>query len=231
MKALYLALFTSAASILCLCSVSFSQVPFRAGIQAGANFANLRYSEPLNVQNAGPHSKTGIVAGAILEMRVYDILFLIAEPRYIQKGTSFGGFRVVHPSIPHQTGIANLVYRYDYFELPVLLKARFSVGPVSPFVFAGPSTGFLVSSRVSFEQEFSKGARVVQSSDFKQYTRTIDFGIDVGIGFEVSLYRSLTGFTTTRYSRGLLDISYDDPGFSSTKTRGFQVLAGILFDI
>lgn len=220
----------SIASILCLASVSFSQLSFRAGIQAGTNFSNLDYSEPFNAPNASPHSKMGILAGAVLELRAYDFLFLLIEPRYIQKGTSIGTFRVANPYIPHQTGTANLVYRHDYFEMPILLKARFSLSSISPFLFAGPNTGLLLRSRVSFEKDFSEGNHIVQSSDYEQYTRKIDFGIDVGFGFEVSLYRSLTGFMTTRYSQGLLDI-YDDPGFPSTNTRGIQVLAGFLFDI
>src|SRR5512143_1888562 len=109
----------------------------RMGIKAGANVANVNGNFADNVSNW--KSQVGFCGGLFLELNLGRILTLQPEVLYTMKGAEA---TVVEGTL---TGTGKL--RFDYLEIPLLLKLRIPTGPIHPFVFAGPAVGFDLSAK------------------------------------------------------------------------------------
>lgn len=94
------------------------------GIKGGANIANVNgnFSESL----ADWKSSVGFCAGIFLELNFGRILTIQPEVLYTMKGADAGTGKL----------------KFDYIEIPVLLKIRIPIGSIHPFIFAGPAFGF-----------------------------------------------------------------------------------------
>jgi outer membrane protein with beta-barrel domain len=95
----------------------------------------------------------------------------------------------------------------NYINVPVMVKFY----PI-PKLFAelGPQVGFLISAKEKFEEsgtEIVDGIPVSydnsESVDAKDYFKSIDFGVNVGVGYEFTEMI----FADLRYNIGLSDIS------------------------
>ena len=94
------------------------------GIKGGANIANVNgdFTETI----ADWKSSVGFCAGIFLELNFGRILTIQPEVLYTMKGADAGTGKL----------------KFDYIEIPVLLKIRIPMGSVHPFIFAGPAFGF-----------------------------------------------------------------------------------------
>ncbi len=113
----------------------------RFGIKGGANVANVNGDF---VDALGDWKSTvGFCGGIFLELNFGRVLTIQPEVLYTMKGTD--------------TAEAGKL-KFDYIEIPVLLKLRIPTGSVHPFVFAGPAFGFTLKAALegSKLQEFPK---------------------------------------------------------------------------
>jgi hypothetical protein len=191
---------------------AFAQRPISLGLRGGVNFASDAFTGITPTPDVS--SRTGFGFGGVAEMGLSDLIYLQAEPRYIQKGTkiSFAG----------QTFSWTL--KVDYFEIPVSLLAKFGAGAVKPYIFAGPTISFLLSAKTESDS----------IRDIKDQTESNEFSLDVGAGvaFTVAPKTSLTG--DVRYSLGLTKLNKpsSDPLDTSTwKSRDIKVFVGLLFTL
>lgn len=115
-------------------SVSYAAAPFRLGFKGGINLANASFDPDLT--GASKSSRTTFAIGAIAEIGASDIVSIVAEPMYIQKAVELEG------------GGAKVILKPSFFEIPVLLKAKFGTSDVKPYFFAGPSIGFTTSAKI-----------------------------------------------------------------------------------
>ena len=94
------------------------------GIKGGANIANVNgdFTETI----ADWKSSVGFCAGIFLELNFGRILTIQPEVLYTMKGADAGTGKL----------------KFDYIEIPILLKIRIPTGSVHPFIFAGPAFGF-----------------------------------------------------------------------------------------
>ncbi len=142
---------------------------------------------------------------------------------------TFGAFALINltPTIAIQpelnyltTGVwwedeeGDFIETYGYLHIPVLVRARLMQdGPFVPVLFAGPALGILLSAKW-------------EGDDVKEFFKSTDFGLDVGVGGEVAL-NAMKLLIDARYYLGLAN-PFRDPDFSM-KNRGFMVTAGLIF--
>src|SRR5512143_3152734 len=106
------------------------------GIKAGANVANVNGDFATNVSDW--KTRVGFCGGVFLELNFGRILTIQPEVLYTMKGAKA---TIEEGAL---TGTGKL--RFDYVEIPILLKVRIPTGPIHPFVFAGPAIGFILTT-------------------------------------------------------------------------------------
>jgi outer membrane protein with beta-barrel domain len=216
---------------------AYPQVTIRLGVDAGLNFANQSFSnDPIYPKRF----RTGVMIGGLAEIGISDLWYLQLEPRYIQKGMKETGI-IITGNDPTPLGTTDLVYKFDYLEIPVLLKARLGGGHFKPLVFAGPNIGFLISAkRGEAIYDFQQSRITQQDIDVAFGHNTVDLSIDLGAGGEYEISSTVSLLANVRYSMGLSDlnsihvINYlacqdcPHPPISAIKSYGIQVLVGTL---
>lgn len=102
-----------------------SAAGIKFGLKGGANIANVNgnWDEALGEWK----STVGFCGGIFLELNFGKILTIQPEVLYTMKGAGDAGDGKL---------------KFDYIEIPVLLKVRIPTGSVHPFIFAGPAFGF-----------------------------------------------------------------------------------------
>jgi len=161
--------------------------------------------------------------GGVLEFGFTPIAALRFEPMFLQKGAESD---VYIDDFYEFTGM----YKINYLEIPVLLKAEFYI----PYVFAGPSIGLLLNSKLVTEAEQGNA-----SIDTKDVTESMDVSAVVGAGLNFS-FGLVSLFLEGRYQLGLTDILKDGTIYvldepielaGTVKNRGTQVMIGVMFGI
>lgn len=196
-----------------------AQVKFAFGIRTGINFGTVSFDpEPTLAQGVTKSGLTTLVVGGVAEIEFAKMFAVEVEPRYIKKGMKF------------EAGAASQKISTSELEFPMHFKVKFMQGPVRPFAFAGPNLGIVMSATSKLE-----GTGNDSETDIKSTTSSTNFGIDFGGGaeFRVASQVAITG--DVRYSLGLSNLDNTTPQQgqvqSSTKTRGFQIQFGTLFQL
>jgi hypothetical protein len=159
------------------------------GVHGGLNFA----SGSTNIPGINIQSTTEFMVGAFLEGEVVPVLFIQPEANFTRRGDGL-----------------------DFLEIPVFLKAKFPVGPVQPYLMAGPEGGVRLSSNAN---------------------KSFDFGLEFGGGLEFELPAGAALLVEGRYYVGLSNaLDTGNPAVAtvygpnaSLNYRGIQVLGGIAF--
>jgi hypothetical protein len=94
------------------------------GIKGGASIANVNGDFTDTI--ADWKSTVGFCGGIFLELNFGRVLTIQPEVLYTMKGADVGTGKL----------------KFDYLEIPILLKLRIPTGSLHPFVFAGPAFGF-----------------------------------------------------------------------------------------
>jgi hypothetical protein len=178
----------------------------RLGIKGGANMANVNGNFADNIGDW--KSTVGFCAGIFVELNLGRILTIQPEVLYTMKGAD----TLVEEG--ELTGTGKL--RFNYIEIPVLLKLRLPTGPVHPFVFAGPSFGFMLKSK--FDSIFGDGEPIEGLGKF-------DYGAVLGGG--VQLGRSI--HLDVRYTMGLQKLEIPDLGTIDLKNGVLSATLGLAF--
>ncbi|MGD0037874.1 MAG: porin family protein [Bacteroidota bacterium] len=174
---------------------AFGQINI-TGITDGLNFATLGGSDALNVSTI-----TQYAAGVFFEIS-FPLLPISIQPEvlYSVKGSKKG------PSaVPEADDVLSVTkVTTSYIDIPILVKYYLSSQVIKPFIFAGPSIGFLVNAK---EEATSSGLGTSQETeiDVKNETTSTDVGAVVGVGAKIPLVivdltldaRYNYGFTST----------------------------------
>lgn len=113
--------------------------------------------------------------------------------------------------------------RFDYIQIPVLLKLNLLPGPVSPMIYGGGYYSFLLSAKgvASIDGE-------EESTDIKDQLTSNDYGFVFGGGIDFRLV-AVKISAEVRYNLGMANIAKDaEPGFS-VKNKSLMFLVGISF--
>lgn len=192
------------------------------GIISGVNFSTMNIKGPRDVSG---ESVLGI--GGVFEVELLENLSLVLQPMYLRKYVTAEEY---YDSPP-------ITIKMAFFEIPVMLKYSFG-RTVRPYVLAGPSIGFLLTSKMETEY-FGINFDV----DTKDITENPNFGIVFGGGVSATVRRA-TLFLEAKYSLDFVDLMNGGivvlragrlrlPGYiaeeEEAKSRGLQLMTGVTF--
>lgn len=186
------------------------------GIKGGFNLANFRVS-PQSPEFPRFKNLSGFTAGLFVRFE-FGPFGLQPELLYSRRGTKFN---LIIDTVP-----STVEYRFDYLEVILLLQWRgFSLGPIRPVIFAGPSYGNLLKATGVI---FDSAGTQVESLDIKDLFKKSELAAVFGGGMELKLPRlklSLEG----RYHFGLSNIAAATFEGDFIKNKGYSVLLGASF--
>ena len=156
---------------------------------AGVNSSTLQI-EPAD--DFDVEGRTTFGAGLFINAQATDFLSLQVTPMYLQKG---GNAKVDFDFLDYTE------YRADYLEIPILARLNFDAGNINPYLIAGPSLGFQLSSTYLD----GDGEEV----DIADETKNLDLSLVLGAGLEIEL-DNLSLFGQLTYSHGLSNLDNSD---------------------
>ncbi len=176
----------------------------------------------------------GLIGGAQLDVWFSDHIALSTGLLLNQKGWQ-------EYNIKYPTQVTNDL-SLNYIEIPLFLKVGFSTGSLQPYVFAGPSIGYMFWGYT--KQNWPEG----ENFKIDDVLNKFDFSIVGGAGLAYNLPSGTQIFIDGGYAFGLSNIlspnAYDGPyqnyfnvGYwplnpvGAIKTRDIRIAAGILFPI
>ena len=194
-------------------STASAATNIKFGIKAGASSSNVKWTD-----DAGDESSvTEPTFGAFVIFELSPTLAIQPEVNYLVTGEKW--------EITGGTNVEN----FTYLHIPILLRARLmKEGKFVPVVLAGPAVGFLLSAKDG-------------GDDVKEYFKSTDFGVDLGLGAEIALGK-MKALIDFRYYMGLTNVFNNDivtigaamlmeppPLDWSMKNSAFILTAGIIF--
>jgi hypothetical protein len=197
-----------------------AQVRVAVGPKLGINFATLTSDVTGFAQTGG---RTGMLFGAIVDIGFGNMFAVQVEPTYIMKG----GSDVTALGVSRTRAL-------NYFEFPILFKARWLQGKFVPFSFMGPSIGFNVSATEKSDAPQGFFGGQAQEVDISPSISGTDFGLVFGSGLEFMASSAIGILLDTRYALGLSNTfsSKQALGFVATTrrlNRGNHIQDGALF--
>ncbi|MBN1633864.1 MAG: PorT family protein [Ignavibacteria bacterium] len=178
------------------------------GGYVGLNFANASVTPTQTTS-----TRTCLKVGAFADLSFSPIISLQPGLEYIAKGTEY------------TTQGYTITWKFGYLEVPVLLKIKFDLQEVKPYVFAGPSFGINLSATEDWS-----GGNQSGSNDIKNNLETIDFGLRFGAGTDFKIDTKIKLFVNALYSIGLSNI-VKTPTTVTVKNNGFQIESGVKFGL
>jgi hypothetical protein len=211
------------------------------GVRAGVNLANEAYTNlPTGESISG---RTLMLAGGQFDYWFSHSWAMSLQFLYNQKGAhadaEMTNYIFVGPTIQ---GTSTADWTTSYLEIPLLAKFSFGNGAVRPYVFEGPSIGFLLSNveKLHFIQGNSipNGVGIIYTTDttanISDSTARIDFSIVAGAGILLTLGSGMQLFLDASYAFGLNNTdgySWDKAYGISVYSRDIRIAAGVLFPI
>jgi len=199
----------------------------KLGVIGGVNLANLN-GKDVDGEKIDFSSRTAFGVGGVLDIGLSENISLRFAPMYLQKG---GEFTTTDPDLD----TATFAFKGGYLEVPALLKIALGASSIRPYLMAGPTIGFNLSSKLKFSVP-----GISAEVDAKKITKGADFGLAFGAGVSFPAGTSSI-FVEGRYALGLTDIAREGilefmgeeivSGDAEVKTRGFQIMAGIAFPL
>jgi len=165
----------------------------RFGLKGGANIANVNgnWDETLGDWK----SSVGFCGGIFIELNFGKVLTIQPEVLYTMKGADTGDGKL----------------KFDYIEIPVLLKLRIPTGSIHPFIFAGPAFGFSLKALING----------VEISDMPaaDYSAVIGGGLQLGRSIHID----------ARYTMGLQKLAIPDIDTIDLKNGVLSATLGLTF--
>ncbi len=165
----------------------------RFGLKGGANIANVNGDFMEGLENW--KSTVGFCGGIFLELNFGRILTIQPEVLYTMKGADTGDGKL----------------KFDYLEIPILIKLRIPTGSVHPFIFAGPAFGFNLKALI-------EGYEIddMPSSD---YGAVLGGGLQLGRSVHIDV----------RYTMGLQKLEIPDIDAIDLKNGVLSATIGLAF--
>jgi len=163
----------------------------RLGVKAGVNLTSFTGDDA-----DGFESLVGFAFGGFISHSLSENIAIQPEVLFSMKGA--------------KTEIGDIDLKYNYIEIPVLLKYTLPTdGLLKPMFFAGPSFGILMSAEADGE-------------DFKDDSKSTDLSIVVGAGLQIEALSF-----DIRYTMGMTEL--DDTETLCIKHSNFSLMVGFAF--
>jgi hypothetical protein len=201
------------------------------GFHTGVNFSSVYATDGISTLAPDFKSTTSLQLGVVSEFDLGDFFAVQPELNYTVKG-----FRIRETGdiklfdIPLPIGV-DVVSRFGYVEMPLLLKAKFGNDHIKAYLMAGPAAGVAVHGRLITKAKAFFSIRLLDENidlDVVGYERLELSGIGGG-GLEILTSRGKI-FMDAWYQIGLTEL-YDIPVFDEQiKNRGLSLNVGYLMN-
>jgi hypothetical protein len=165
--------------------INASALSFSAGLKGGLAFSNMWGNYIFELNNNIEHiggtisGKSGYAGYLFFNTNLNENFAIETDIGFSMKGRSI--------KLDDSTSTSKTDYNSLYLEVPLLFKGSKSMGIATPFVYYGPTFGFMLSS----EEHLSKSANnrsfnVDSTSSLKDFSQTFDVGVTMGGGMEIN---------------------------------------------
>lgn len=197
--------FAAVILILTACT-AYSQTTLDIGVEAGLNIANIT-STPSFTTDA----RTGFIVGGIVDVGFGKTIGIQSGIRFIMKGYTTTSQGVTFKE------------KFNYLEIPVLLKARFPLTEIKPYVFGGPTLGINLAAT-----EEQSNQTQTQNVDVSNSVESMDIGLLFGAGMDFKIATKTSLFVQFGYALGLSNWLKGNTT-TTAKNNGIQITAGAKF--
>ncbi len=178
----------------------------------GGSFTHLSWTpEEEDVERS---NWTRPAAGAFAGLELGDTVSLEARVFWLRKGVQMS------VSGDPRQGRAFV----EQIAVPVLVRARWNMPRLRPFLVAGPELAFKRQAKLWTERA---GVRI-EDDEFDSTVASTDVALDIGAGVEIPT-GAVSWVLEGLYSHGLRDIADDPDDEEVVKTRTLSVTAGLRF--
>lgn len=177
------------------------------GLQGGVSIAQSKIEPSSGITFL---NRTGAAGGLFVDLSLTSWLSIGPEVLYVQKGSKISIFGI------------EASYKFDYVDVPLLLKIRIGGQTVGLTLFGGVAYGFLVSAKTEV-----LGATNDVNGQLKKNDLSGHFG--GSLGFMMGKKAEL--FLSARYIMGLQDIDGDGDASDSTKNNAIASMMGLKFHL
>ncbi|MBB6610767.1 PorT family protein [Pontibacter sp. Tf4] len=192
------------------------------GPRVGVNFATQvitgdddEYAEWWNDEvKASP----GLQAGLVYNIMVSDMFSVQPELLYTRKGYKF------------TTDDETVIGKYSYLDLPILAKLSLGTGDLKGFVTAGPTLGYWMSGKDTYESDDLNGDVDIDfDNDNDGLEKQFEFGASIGVGMG---YNTGAGELNldVRYGTGFTSV-YDSDDKAKLRNSGISISIAYLFGL
>lgn len=183
-------------SLILLTTMVNAQIKF--GIKEGINFST---QSELGMLWDNNDVKTGFTLGATFDYRFHKTISLQTEINYKREGLAY--------EQSESTGKSEVNRNYDYYNIPILIKGRFTDELALPdqwmvSFYAGPYYSYL---RSADNEEQVSGVTTVTNYD--EESNQSDYGMVLG-GEVVRIFEKGELYLDIRYEMGLNDVVKND---------------------
>ncbi len=183
------------------------------GIEGGINISNASINPTVTTD-----ARTGVIIGTLLDVNFTNQITLTPGIRFTMKGFS--------NTYTNANGVSQTdTYKLNYLEFPVLLKVKFPLTEIKPYLAAGPVFGIKLSANLD-QTAGSQSA----SSDVSNNVESIDFGLLFAGGMDFKVGTSTFLFFQAGYQLGLSNIA-KNTGTTTIKNYAIQITGGVKFGI
>jgi hypothetical protein len=198
-------------SLAVLCVAALLPQTLSAGFGIKGGYSLSKFS--LSGTEAPPFTNLGSPVGGIYFSLKLGPLAIQPEVLYVRMGAEY--------EVDEDN---SLEYRFDYIQVPVLLKLSvIPMGPIRPVIYAGGYGSYLLKA---------KGVMTVggvpEEEDLGEMFEKYDYGVVGGAGIEFKL-PGISISIEGRYNYGLKNVLTDPGDGESVKNRSMMVLVGIGF--
>ncbi len=187
---------------------AYSQPSLSLGLEGGLNLANVSIT-PSQTSN----SRTGLIIGGVLDIGISRNIGVTTGLRFTMKG-----FQVTNQGV-------TFTDKLNYLEVPALLKVKFPLTEVKPYLVGGPVLGI----RISASEEQSNGTQTADVDASSAY-ESIDFGLLFGGGLDFNVATKTDLFIQAGYGFGLSNI-WKQSTTVTVKNYGIQITGGVKFKL
>lgn len=179
-------------------------------LMGGLNLS--KYTVSPKEESAELSNKMGLWVGGGFELDLSEKIFLEFDLLLLQKGS-----KVKFPALPDLKSNYNL----STFSIPALAGIKFRRNlPV--YIFGGAEFSLILSHAL-----VKKSGEAADEQDLKENTKSFDFGLVFGCGFEVKVSKFQSIFIEGRYHHGFMNIIKYSDQYESMKTSVILFVLGI----
>jgi len=215
--------------MLCSVSIAFSQFGINGGINLGTFGGADKSWDMGNNVKLDPTSRHGLTGGISYRIGLIAGFAIQPEVMYVQKGAIY----TISGSQGIYTAESKTTYKFDYIDIPILVKFNLPLPVFSPYIEGGVSYGILLSAKQKEEHSSNVPGDVSTSNetDIKDEITKNDLSFIVGVGFDLVIFE-----IDARYVIGTKRLHKDDPNTLTVDenaakiyNRGIVLTAGFRF--